>query len=108
MTAPPLEFEVVQPVTVRQIPPKPKLKKTQIPKFIYAVVLLVLRTFCYDLGWDRFAIKISEHKFGLFPELRRWQVDKWAAQFQRQNLFPHASESELRERAKELVLGYLI
>jgi hypothetical protein len=102
------ELACVQPRSVLRVPPRPKLKTTQIPTLIYAIALTVLRTLCLDLGWNRLANGISAYKFGLFPELRRWQINKWVAQFRRQNLFPNANESELREWAKDLVLGFLI
>src|SRR5450755_636796 len=98
--APLLGFEIVQA--------RPELKRTHIPKLIYAMVLLLLRSFCHDHNWNRLADKISAQKFNLFPELRRWQINKWVAQFRRQNLFPNATESELQAWAKDLVMGFLL
>jgi len=93
---------------IQLIQSRPKLKYAHIPKLVYAIALMVLRTFCLDMRWNGFAQKISEHKFLLFPGLRRWQIDKWVGTFQRQRLFPNATESELRDRAKELVSGFMI
>ena len=75
---------------------------------MYAVFLMVLRCVCYDFGWNLLARKISAHKFKLFPELRRWQINKWVGQFQRQNLFPNATESQLKAWAEELVRHFMI
>jgi hypothetical protein len=106
--APALQLEVVQPRAISLIPPRPKLKKAQIPKLVYAIALMVMRTACYDMRWNQLAHKLSEHKFRLFPELRRWQIHKWVAQFRRQNLFPNATESELRTLARDFVAGFMI
>jgi|ERR1039457_928492 hypothetical protein len=106
--APALQLKVVQPSSISLIPPRPKLRKTQIPKLVYAIALMVMRTACYDMRWNQLAYKISEHKFHLFPELRRWQIHKWVAQFQRQNLFPNATESELQALARDFVTGFMI
>ena len=100
-----LQLEVVRPQAVCRIPPRPRLK---IPILAYAIALTVMRTACYDMHWNRLAQRISEYKFHLFPELRRWQINKWVAQFQRQDLFPNATEPQLREWAKELVTGSMI
>jgi hypothetical protein len=106
--APPLQFEVIQLQSPRVFPDPPRLEKTQIPKLIYSIFLRVLYNFCYDMNWDRLSHRILVHKFNLFPGHRRCQIENWVEQFRRQNLFPDASESELQERAKQLIMGYLI
>ena len=108
MKAPLLEFEVIQTSSIDLAPPKPRLTRAQVPKLMYAFGLMVLRGICYDLRWDRLARKISAHKFKLFPALRHWQVDKWVVQLRRQKLFPNASESELRELARDVVANFMI
>jgi hypothetical protein len=104
----PLHFEVVQLRPIRTSPDQPTLKRIRIPNLVYAIFLRVLYNLCYDMRWDRLSRKILVHKFNLFPDRRRWQIEKWVAQFRRQNLFPNASESELQDHAKELVMAYLI
>ena len=103
-----LDFRVIQQSYAGFEPAKPKLKAKQFFKIIYAIALLMARSMCNDLGWERAARVVSVHKFHLFPELRRWQVDKWVRQFKRQRLFPKASESEFEHLAKELVMGFMI
>ena len=105
MTTLALDFEVVRPPSILSLPKRPKL---QVPKLAYAIVLMLLRTVCYDLGCNRLAERISLHKFYLFPALRRWQLEKWVAQFRRQKLFPKATESELRELARDLIMSFMI
>ena len=106
--APSLRFEVIHARLIRICPNPPRLKKIEILKLIYAISLRVLCNFCYACVGDRLAQRILVHKFNLFPDRRRWQIEKWVAQFRRQNLFPNASESELQDRAKELVMSYMI
>jgi hypothetical protein len=101
----PPQFEVVQ---LQFTPNLPRLKRIRIPKLVYAIFLRVLYNFCYDRHWDTLSHRILVHKFNLFPELRRWQIERWVARFRRQNLFPNTSESELRDRARQLVMGHLI
>ena len=79
-----------------------------LPKVICAVFLQALYNVCYDLRWDRLSALILTSKFNLFPEHRRWQIDRWVGQFRRQNLFPTASESDLQARATEFVMTCLI
>jgi hypothetical protein len=31
---------------------------------------------CYDMRWDRLWQRILVHKFNLFPDRRRWQIEK--------------------------------
>jgi len=103
-----LEFEVVRlrPAQISLNPPR--LRRIEIPKLAYAIFLRVIHNFCYDMRWDRMAQTILVHKFNLFPEQRRWHIERWVAQFRGQNLFPNASESELQALAKGLVMTYLI
>jgi len=75
---------------------------------LYAVFLRVLYNICYDLRWDRPAQALLAHKFHLFPELRSRQIEQWVRQLQSPYLFPNGSEPELRQRAQDLVMGFLI
>jgi hypothetical protein len=104
----PVRFEMVQIQWTFTRQDQPSLRKAEIPKVLYAILLRALYNCCYDFHWDRLSDRILAYKFNLFPERRRWQIDKWVAQFRRQDLFPNASEAELREWAADLVMAYLI
>jgi len=49
--AQPVQFEVVHPQPIRICNP-PRLKKIEIPKLAYAIVMRVLCNVCYDMRWD--------------------------------------------------------
>ena len=83
-------------------------REHRIPKLVYAIILRVAYNLCYDMRWDRLCHKILVHKFNLYPDRRRRQIDNWVAQFRRRNLFGDAPESELRDRARELAMANLI